>query len=55
MMHHEVDAMRGGIATHLDALIFIGRANQNDRLDGLPGNAWRLRERLIFIRRAIVK
>ena len=35
--------------------ILIGRVNQNVRLDGLPRDAWRLRERLIFIWRAIVK
>ena len=26
MMHREVDALRGGIAAHLDASIFIGRS-----------------------------
>ena len=35
MMHREVDALRGDIATYLDASIFMGRANQNDRFGRL--------------------
>ena len=38
-----------------ERLIFIRRANQNNRLDALPGDGWRLRERPMLIRCAIVK